>query len=381
MSSEVQNTLRELKRKILALESSSLAVSETDTRQGFINPLFHSLGWDFGDFNSVKSELRSKKFNKPADYGFFSSKDKKNPILLLEAKSFGKNMNDSKNIQQLCNYLGELGVQWGVLSDGNRYIMYNSNSGGSYDSWKFLSLSIKDMDTDDGLPCEELAEKFIALLSRKCLENSDIQKTYEEHMINDQLENAMMSLLSDPFDTLAKAIKKEFSEKRVNVNKDLRIPLNRIVSYLKDIADEEGKIPLDLCTEVVEDDSDILNTAIEANKNGQNASKIIKEKRRKRISISDLIKTELIKEGDVWKLDFRGEIFWGRITGNGEIEINGAFYSNPSRASAKLINRTRNGWVYWTYRDEAYKWIPIEKLKEVYKKKYRLEKSYKKKAS
>ena len=233
MESKVQNTLKILKKRILVLESSKEEhISETDTRHGLINPLFSALGWDFGDFKSVKSELRSKKYNQPVDYAFFPSEEEKTPILLLEAKNFGKNLNYVKNIKQLCNYLGEMGVQWGVLSDGNRYIMYNSKSGGSYENWKFLTLSIKDMDTDDGLPCEELAEKFIALLSRNCLENKDIQKTYEEHMINDQVERAMMSLLSEPFNTLGYAIRKEFQEERVNVNKDLKVSIKRIVTYL-----------------------------------------------------------------------------------------------------------------------------------------------------
>ncbi len=50
-----------------------------------INPLFRALGWDFSDFESVRSEVRHKSFNEPVDYAFYSSKDESHPILLLEA--------------------------------------------------------------------------------------------------------------------------------------------------------------------------------------------------------------------------------------------------------------------------------------------------------
>jgi len=41
-----------------------------------------------------------------------------------------------------------MGVQWGVLSDGNRYVLYNSRGGTSFDDQKFLALEIKTVDTD-----------------------------------------------------------------------------------------------------------------------------------------------------------------------------------------------------------------------------------------
>ena len=79
------------------------------------------LQWDFGDFESIKSELRVPKFNEPVDYAFFSSKKKTDtPILLLEAKRLGSDLAHKNHVKQLTAYLGATGVQWGVLSDGNR---------------------------------------------------------------------------------------------------------------------------------------------------------------------------------------------------------------------------------------------------------------------
>ncbi len=126
-NAELTDMVNKLKKRIIKIEAGNNALSETDTRQGLINPLFRSLGWDFTDFDSIKSEVRILKFNEPVDYAFYSSKKKSDkPILLLEAKKLGSNLGHKDCIKQLTSYLGAMGVQWGVLSDGNRYVLYNS---------------------------------------------------------------------------------------------------------------------------------------------------------------------------------------------------------------------------------------------------------------
>ena len=83
----LKDTVLKLKDRIIKTEAGNIQLSETDTRQGLINPLFRALQWDFGDFESIKSELRVPKFNEPVDYAFYSSKKKTDtPILLLEER-------------------------------------------------------------------------------------------------------------------------------------------------------------------------------------------------------------------------------------------------------------------------------------------------------
>ena len=110
-----------------------------------------------------------------------------------------------------------MGVQWGVLSDGNRYVLYNSRGGKSFEEQKFLTLEIKTVDTDSGFTMDEFLKHLTSLLSRECLENEEIQHAYEEHMIHSRIKLALDSLLSTPFDTLCKAIQREFKEERVGL--------------------------------------------------------------------------------------------------------------------------------------------------------------------
>lgn len=378
---EVKDEILKLKTRILEAEKTSNKLSETDTRQGLINPLFRVLGQDFSDFNAVKSELRHKSYNEPVDYAFFSSTESEVPILLMEAKALGIDLNNSKIIKQICTYMGEMGVQWGVLSDGNKYIMYNSRGGDSFQDQRFLTLQIKDVDTEDGLSADDLAEKLVALMSRECLENDEIQKTYEEHMINGQIKDALYSLFSEPFDTLALAIRKEFKEERVNANSNLRITTKRIIEFLTDISDEEGKLPLDLEAGEASSDEDVLSSVASASEiQSKNENGAILIKKTKRITIHDLLEEKLVHEGDNRKLEYKGEISWARVTGNGELEVNGQVFSNPSRAGTSVTGKPCAGWGAWLYKSSDGAWDKVEHLRGRYRDMYGLSKIQKNKS-
>lgn len=362
---ELLAVLRKLKKSIL--ESDGIDISEQDTRQGLINPLFRSLGWDFSDFTTIKSEFRLKKYNEPVDYAFFRRDDaQQKPLLLVEAKALGANLQDGKVIKQICSYMGTMGVQWGVLTDGNKYIMYNSNAGISFEEQKFLTCQIKSADTEDGIPSEELADELIALIGRDSLENDGIQKFYQERAIDRHIEDALESLLTEPFDTLAAAIRKEFKQERVKTDQNLRINTQQIISYLKKLKDNEGKIPFTI-NDDVSSSGNVLQTVIQSQQEGVEV-KEVEARRTKRITIADLLAEGLIKASDRWRINYKGEITWGRITSNGEIEINGTTFTSPSKAGCAVVKfGSCDGWRYWQYKNEQGEWHPICVLREQYR--------------
>ena len=50
----LRDTVLKLKERIIKTEAGDTQLSETDTRQGLINPLFRALQWDFSDFDSME---------------------------------------------------------------------------------------------------------------------------------------------------------------------------------------------------------------------------------------------------------------------------------------------------------------------------------------
>ena len=311
-------------------------------------------------------------YNEPVDYAFFAHGNDEKPLLLVEAKALGSDLQCGKIVKQMCSYMGTIGVQWGVLTDGNKYVMYNSNAGTSFEEQKFLTLQIKIADTEDGLNSEELANQLIALISRDCLENDGMQKFYRAHMVDRHIEDALWSLLAEPFDTLASAIKKEFKQERVKISPNIRIRTQQIIDYLNAIKDEEGRIPFALSDEVCTTDDNLLQDAAQLQQKGDNLSEVI-ARRTKRITISDLLADELVKASDNWRFHYKGEFIWGRITSNGEIDVNGEIYSSPSKAGARNVRGGFDGWWRWEYKDLNDKWQKIDILREQYRKRYGIE--------
>ena len=191
---------------------------------GLINPLFEKLGWEF-DGETLRCEFRRKKFNEPVDYAFFRSGDTQKPLLLVEAKALGTNLQEGKFIRQICAYLVTIGAQWGVLTDGNTYMVYNTKAGDSHEEHNFLTLQIKNADTEDDI--EKLADDLIKFIGRDSLENNKRQNYYNDIVIDRCIENILKSLLTEPFATLTKAIRGEFKRKYSNTDKNLTITKQR----------------------------------------------------------------------------------------------------------------------------------------------------------
>ena len=76
-----------------------------------------------------------------------------------------------------------------------------------------------------------------------------------------------------------------------------------------------------------------------------------------------------MREGEQWRLTFKGEVVWGRIEANGQIEVNSEGYGNPSKAFEAATSKTGNGWYYWQYRNEAGDWRSVGELRNVYREK------------
>ena len=88
----------------------------------------------------------------------------------------------------------------------------------------------------------------------------------------------------------------------------------------------------------------------------------------KRVSIGDLLTAGLVREGDQWRLSAKGEVVWGRLESNGQLEVNGEGHGNPSKAFQAGTGLPGNGWYYWHYRDANGEWQRIDALRSEYRR-------------
>ena len=212
---------------------------------------------------------------------------------------------------------------------------------------------------------EEFLKPLTSLLSRECLENEDIQQAYEEHMINNRVRLALDSLLSTPFDTLCSAIRREFQEERVGLPEGIKISKKHVDAYLVSIADEAGRILVDLEAEVIHTDDAVQDSALESRDRAKGGPVLAHGKR---LSIGDLLQAGLIREGDQWRLSLKGEVIWGRIESNGQLEVSNQSHGNPSKAFQAATGKPGNGWYYWHSRAASGKWQRIDALRSEYRR-------------
>jgi hypothetical protein len=109
--------------------------------------------------------------------------------------------------------------------------------------------------------------------------------------------------------------------------------------------------------ESITTDDDLMNTVAHSEE-GQDVSESFSNKT-KRVTIADLMEDGLVREGDNWRYEYKGEVFWGRITGNSELEIDDQLFDNPSKAGLHCKKKPCSGWNTWEYRCGNGHWTKV----------------------
>ena len=96
-----------------------LGKNEIRTRNVLVDPVLRALGWDVSNLDDVDVEYGAG--NKRVDYALFGKGGR--PVVLIEAKRLDENLNSNRT--QMLTYCTEVGVRYGVLTDGNCWDLYN----------------------------------------------------------------------------------------------------------------------------------------------------------------------------------------------------------------------------------------------------------------
>ena len=95
--------------------------SEAQTRASLIDPVLIALGWDTGDPKSVALELNIK--GKSADYALLG--DDGTPVVIVEAKRIGTNLDHMDQLAQVGMYGLGGGAHLVTLTDGDQWHLYD----------------------------------------------------------------------------------------------------------------------------------------------------------------------------------------------------------------------------------------------------------------
>ncbi len=122
---EAKQKIAELITKYESLSPTEVkSFNEAKTKQGFIEPLFRALGWNFEDTNEVSPEEKAS--GGRVDYAF---KLNNVSLFFLEAKPLRADLTNIAYIKQAVTYAYNKGVTWALLTDFETLVVYVAQTG------------------------------------------------------------------------------------------------------------------------------------------------------------------------------------------------------------------------------------------------------------
>jgi len=163
MKEEAKLKIAELVEKYQKLSAKDIkGFNEAATKQGFIEPMFRALGWDFENTSEVSPEESAS--NGRVDYAF-----KLNNVsqFYVEAKSLKADLNREDYVKQAVSYSYARGVTWAILTDFETLRVFNALK-----STPFISLS-----------CTDYINKFddVYLLSRQATIDNELTQKAQDY--------------------------------------------------------------------------------------------------------------------------------------------------------------------------------------------------------
>ena len=210
---QVEEALKEILEHIPESRNIYLSNEQAVSAQ-LIEPVLIALGWKTSNPKFVRHNAAFDDGKIP-DYTLL--KDLKN-ILIVEAKNLSVKLTEQKVIDQLSNYCYKQGVDFGILTNGLRWLLFNTFQKNPRDR------IVWEVDLE-----KENIETVSRMLSSFAFENIDkldtllqISKTLEEHW----------KIISSA-DNIVKIISQKLNESIRATNSTLRIDQSEINSFTK----------------------------------------------------------------------------------------------------------------------------------------------------
>lgn len=206
----------------LANHFNLYSTNEQATRNQLIDPLLRVLGWDPTDPEKVIPNAANEDGKKP-DYTLLL--DKK-PILILEAKNASADLEKREIVGQLAQYCYNMGVRYGILSNGKQWLFYNTfeTSPDNRILWKI------DITSSE-------KEKIIELFNLFSLDNIDkIDEAVKNYQNNILLEKLIEQKWEQNFSTIPKItdlLTKSIDTLLKKENSNLTIDKSRIHKFVE----------------------------------------------------------------------------------------------------------------------------------------------------
>lgn len=211
MSGFNKQVIRKLNKGLDAIDFKGIAElrcqNEAQTRQMLIEPFFELLGYSYREdlvpeYSADFGDRESKK----VDYAIIINGN--NPQMIVEAKKYGKTLND-KDAGQLNNYfVNTNSAKIGILTNGMIYKFYARDlKSKGLNPNPFFIFDVEDYDNG--------SVDTLSLFFRNSIEINDILEEAQSVYFLDEFENAFFQELVSPSPELIKSIYNRMGGKRM----------------------------------------------------------------------------------------------------------------------------------------------------------------------
>ncbi len=191
--------LRKVRRSIAQVRERKDHIGEQNTKSVLIDPVLAALGWDLTDLDEVFLEYKHKPQDNPVDYALLLQRS---PRLFVEAKELDTNLDDHKWKSQIISYASVAGVEWCVLTDGDRYCIYNAYAPVDVEQKLFRSVIVSDASQDAS------TLDTLELLSKEKLTENSINVLWKAHFIDRQVQAALEGMFEGEDASLVRLLRK-----------------------------------------------------------------------------------------------------------------------------------------------------------------------------
>lgn len=212
----MRDTISDIRTKI----NSGVYQNEEHVRLSLVARVLSKLGWNIWDPGEVNCEYNACSYedSSKVDIALFSTPRK--PDVFIEVKAIGKIRSDlEKTETQLRDYNRDNTALFSIITDGQNWRFYFSQTGGKFSEKCFKSVNLLDDDLSD------IEDSFNKFLSKSTIENgsaaTEAQKylhlSEKQRVMEDKLPEAKRAVLIPPYPSLPEALKKLVSENGVTI--------------------------------------------------------------------------------------------------------------------------------------------------------------------
>ena len=338
-------------------------IGEQNTKVSLIMPVLRALGWDVEDLDEVRLEYRRSPRDKPVDYALMLQRE---PVLFVEAKGLGENLEDRRWASQVISYAAVAGVEWVVPTDGDEYRIYNAHALVPVEDKLFRSVRISE-DVEE-------TEHALRLLSKKEVREKSLGALWRSHTVDSRVGRAVSELfVPEPSAWLVRRLARDLDGlTQGDVKSALgraRISLDfpRAEPAARSAAAGESPGP----------------RSSQRSERPRSMERRLDERERKRrapavfdVSVADLVSAGLIEPGSTLRKRYLGRDLTGRVEQDGRIRFQDELYDSLSTAAGAARAAVKgppedgrryyqtNGWTFWQYQDDAGDWREMQVLRE-----------------